>query len=165
MSLVRTGMCSLGARQVCGFIKLCPWVPACVALARQRGNAKNVTLQCLCPQGKSQLINAPLANAFKNSGWLTLTNNPVPSQTSAFVLILGMSEFTQEPLKRSISDSHNSLGPLDVSPIDFEIQTFFMPPLWCRFQGLGCPVSGINSSLFKERFWSMRSLPGLCWHV
>lgn len=87
----------------------------------------------------------PISRCFKISNWLSFIYNPVTSQTSAFVLVFWTSESMCKPWKRNISDPHNPLNTLGISPSGFQSQTFFGPCLSGVGPRVGVPNVGHKS--------------------
>lgn len=74
-----------------------------------------------------------------------------------------MSKSTHKSLKRSISDSHRPLGPLDINFVYFHSQTFWGPRLSSAGPEVGVPCVGKGTFRYfysSERgSGSVRSLP------
>lgn len=98
-------------------------------LYQGRGRVQNNgTLQPLCLR-KIPSNFCLSSRCFKISNSISFTSNPIASQTAVSALIPGTSESMREPLKRSISDPYNPVGPLDVSLIGFQSWKFLRPHL------------------------------------
>lgn len=101
----------------------------------------------------------------KISKWISFTYSPVTSQTAAFVQGARISESTCESLKRSNSDPHTSLGPLDICLLLFKARLFGALFLWSQEWGAHCwtqtPHSFKRSSACRRTLLIVRHSKGM----